>query len=89
LTPNAPTICAVFEPRHADNGRDVHRPERRSVVIADPLIRLHVIDNNGLAASESLAQRAPSQQFAGAFDERLDAAGVLAPNESSRPPSSA
>jgi hypothetical protein len=45
----------VFEPRHADNGRDLHRPERRPVVIAEPLIRLHVIDNNGLAAPERIA----------------------------------
>ena len=51
----------VFEPRHADKRRDLPRPERRPVVIAEPLIRLHVVDDDGLAAPESLAQRAAAR----------------------------
>ena len=46
---------SVFETRDADQRRDLPRPERRSVVVAEPLIRLHVPDHDGLAAPESLA----------------------------------
>ncbi len=49
----------VLEQRRADKRRDLPRPERRAVVIAEPLIRLHVVDNDGLAALEGLAQRRP------------------------------
>ena len=65
------------------------RPERRPVVIAEPLIRLHVADNDGLAAPESLAQRAPHSDSQGRSDERLGAAGVLAANDVLAAPSSA
>ena len=56
------------------------RPERRALVIAEPLICLHVVDNDGLAALEGIAQRRPHTDLHGRSDERLDAAGVLAAN---------
>ena len=71
----------VFEPRHAGKRRDLPRPEHRPVVIAEPLIRLHVADHDGLAAPESLAQRAPHGDSQRHSDERLGASGVLAAND--------
>ena len=75
----------VFEQRRADKRRDLPRPERRPLVVAQPLIGLHVVDDDGLAAPERLAQRRPRRRFARALsDERLDAAGVLAANDVAR-----
>ena len=45
----------VFEQRHADHGRNLSRPERRPLFVAEPLIRPHVADHDGLAARERLA----------------------------------
>src|SRR4029079_16003164 len=56
-------------------------PELRSVVLAEPRIYLHVVDNDRLAAPESLAQRARHRDSQGHADERLGAAGVLAAND--------
>ena len=72
---------AVFEQPQADKRRDLPRPECRPVVVAEPLIRLHVADDDHLAAQESLAQLRPHGDSQRPSDERRDAAGVLAPDD--------
>ena len=46
---------SVLEQRHADERRDLPRPERRPVVVAEPRSVSHVVDDDGLAAPERLA----------------------------------
>ncbi len=71
----------VFEQRRADKRRDLPRPERRSLVVAEAPIGLHVGDNDGLPALESLVQRGPHRDSQGLSDERFDAVGVLAADD--------
>ena len=78
----------ILEARHADQRRDVERPQPRAVGIAEPVIRLHIADDDGFAAPESLAQRAPHSDSQGNSDERLGAASVLAANDVLAPPPS-
>jgi len=71
----------VLEQRHGDKRGDLPRPQRRTVVIVEPWIRLDVADHDGLAALESVAQRRPHADLQRRSDQRFDPTCVLAAND--------
>ena len=71
---------SALEQRRPDERRDLPRLHRPPMVVAQPRIRLHVVDDDGLAAPERRAHFLTERDARRISGERRDTLGVLAAN---------
>ena len=80
---------SALEQRRPDQRRDLPRLHGRPVAVAQPRIRLNVVDDDGLAAPERRAHFLAQRDARRRSGERRDTLGVLAENLYSLPSNSA